>query len=519
VKTLEAGRPVLPGAVAATLKAVRKLTGATLLADFVEIEREDRAAAAEAALGDARYCLLVDAPHMEAASRIARERGFPGPIWGGATLERRTAAGELALEAGAPAWLPGWLERVRLREDGSWEDERGVWFAPAEGRVLGREGIRAALERARADLATAEESAKRAKEDRERRRVASAEAGSALETERRRQELLAKGRGLEAAREGLETLTGRAEETKNTLERATEQRNAAVSDVEARKSKAEETKRILDQTRKTCDGERTSIADRERDITAIEARVAELDAAGIEPGLRARAERREFADGEDTVRGDLDRSRREHERLGEPPPPEVRAEARLMEENKNEAMAYVTRRREEAEAAKTELGECRRRYLDVLGGTLRDYRARARGLAERAGVALEMELPRLEDDDRSIDEAGIDVRMGFDGKPPAPLGDPSFSGGQQVIMGMILLMAMAETEGQGFFMLDEPFAHLSLDRVDDVGRFLKSTRAQFILTAPTTLDRGQLDPASLVIVLYKKRAGEDHAPPPSVLVA
>ena len=84
---------------------------------------------------------------------------------------------------------------------------------------------------------------------------------------------------------------------------------------------------------------------------------------------------------------------------------------------------------------------------------------------------------------------------------------------------MILLMGMAEIEGQGFFMLDEPFAHLSLDRIDQVGRFLRATHSQFILTAPTTLDRSQLDPASLVIVLRKKASAAAAAPVPIVAEA
>ena len=68
-------------------------------------------------------------------------------------------------------------------------------------------------------------------------------------------------------------------------------------------------------------------------------------------------------------------------------------------------------------------------------------------------------------------------------------------------------------------MLDEPFAHLSLDRVDQVGRFLRGTRSQFILTAPTTLDRAQLDPASLVVALAKKRADAPQAPVPVIAEA
>lgn len=77
-------------------------------------------------------------------------------------------------------------------------------------------------------------------------------------------------------------------------------------------------------------------------------------------------------------------------------------------------------------------------------------------------------------------------------------------------------MSMAEIEGDSFFIVDEPFAHLSLDRVDDVGKFLRRSGAQFLITVPTTLDRGQLDPASLVMVLRKKVSSEAFAPLPLV---
>src|ERR1051325_3217529 len=94
--------------------------------------------------------------------------------------------------------------------------------------------------------------------------------------------------------------------------------------------------------------------------------------------------------------------------------------------------------------------------------------------------------------------------MWSEAKPQTEIGDTAHSGGQQVIAGLILLMAMAETEGDSFFIVDEPFAHLSLDRIDEVGRFLRGSGSQFLITVPTTLDRGQLDPASLLVVLSKK---------------
>ncbi len=190
-----------------------------------------------------------------------------------------------------------------------------------------------------------------------------------------------------------------------------------------------------------------------------------------------------------------------------------------MRANIEEAERHLAARRREAAEAQAELAECRRRYLEVVSGSLNDYRRRATDLAAGAEVVVEMGLPRLADDDRILDEAAIEASFGFDGKEPVPLGDPSFSGGQQVIAGLVLLMAMAETDGQGFFLLDEPFAHLSLDRVDQVGRFLRASRSQFLLTAPTTLDRAQLDPASLVVVLQKKRPHEPLAPVPIVAEA
>lgn len=173
-----------------------------------------------------------------------------------------------------------------------------------------------------------------------------------------------------------------------------------------------------------------------------------------------------------------------------------------------------------------------RRVLETIGdrarleGALADYRRRVVELAARAEATVEMTLPRLSGDraperlpERSFEEAAIEVRFGFDGKEPLPLGDPSCSGGQQAIAGLILLLALAETDGPGFFLLDEPFAHLSLDRIHQVGRFFRASRSQFLLTAPTTLDRAQLDPASLVIVLQKKRPDEPHAPVPIVAEA
>jgi chromosome segregation protein len=308
---------------------------------------------------------------------------------------------------------------------------------------------------------------------------------------------------LRAAETRRDSAAARREEAHRTHEEALRRRLAAGSRVEQQAVRLR--------------GEREALERTEAELAADDDRVREL-ADRVTPDLYARAEAGEL-DGPDTVAADLERAAKVLAGLGEPPPREVREEALHLRANIEEAERHLNARRREAEEAQEELSACRGRYLEIVSGALQDYRRRAADLAAGAEVAVEMELPRLADDDRVLDEAAIEVRFGFDGKAPLPLGDPSFSGGQQVIAGLILLMAMAETDGRGFFMLDEPFAHLSLDRVDQVGRFLRAARAQFILTAPTTLDRAQLDPASLVIVLQKKRAGEPYAPVPIVAEA
>ena len=55
------------------------------------------------------------------------------------------------------------------------------------------------------------------------------------------------------------------------------------------------------------------------------------------------------------------------------------------------------------------------------------------------------------------------------------------------------------------------------ERIDDVARFLGVTRAQFIITTPTTHNLLVYNPARLTLNLRKKAANERHAPVPTFL--
>ncbi|HEX3529947.1 MAG TPA: ATP-binding protein [Thermoanaerobaculia bacterium] len=515
---LRAGLPVHPERVTRTLAALEAQgIESTLLAALVEVTDPDRGEAAEAALGDARWTLLVPEAAEPVTLEVARRHNFPGPVYTGYRLGGAETEGPLRLAAGAPSWLLHWPETVALHADGTWQDERGTWVASPRERVLGQAGREAALAAAEASLEEAARILVAARAEAEAGAPRRTAADAALATERRRRELLREAAALPAAREEAHAAAGALADAEAVRDAAvTAREDAHRAHEEALRQRLAAAVRVEQQTVRLR-GEREALERTEADLTAADDRVREL-ADHVPADLYVRAEAGEL-DGPDTVATDLDRARQTLAGLGDPPPREVREEALHLRANIDEAERHLSARRREAGEAREELTACRVRYLEIVSGALQDYRRRATDLAGGAEVTVEMELPRLVDDDRVLDEATIEVRFGFDGKAPLPLGDPSFSGGQQVIAGLILLMAMAETDGRGFFILDEPFAHLSLDRVDQVGRFLRAARAQFILTAPTTLDRAQLDPASLVIVLQKKRPGEPHAPVPIVAEA
>ena len=171
------------------------------------------------------------------------------------------------------------------------------------------------------------------------------------------------------------------------------------------------------------------------------------------------------------------------------------------------------------EAARIAVDNARARYIDVLKATVRRYRKNIIDLGEQAGVAVSAELPHLDQDDAVLRQAELKVNFNFDGKGEIGLNDGEASGGQQVIKSLILLVGLMkddETPG-GFVFIDEPFAHLDVRNIQIVGHFLKSTRAQYVLTTPITHNVEVFEPADITLVTAKKLKGERWAPPIGVL--
>lgn len=162
----------------------------------------------------------------------------------------------------------------------------------------------------------------------------------------------------------------------------------------------------------------------------------------------------------------------------------------------------------------------RAKYVIVVDHTIREYRSNVLTLSEVAGIAAEITLPDLKTMESSLDDAELSIRFGFDGKKVANMGASSLSGGQRVVASLVLLMSLATSGGinrGGFFIIDEPFAHLSLERIDDVTQFLTKSHCQFILTSPTTHNVNVFSAAKIQMNFRIKRRGEKFAPVPTVI--
>ena len=176
-------------------------------------------------------------------------------------------------------------------------------------------------------------------------------------------------------------------------------------------------------------------------------------------------------------------------------------------------------RRASNELARQAAHNARERYIDVLRATVRRYRKNVQELGELAGVEVNAEVPHLDNDDTVLAQAGLAIKFNFDGKGAIGLNDGEASGGQQVLKSLILLVGLLkddETPG-GFVFIDEPFAHLDVRNIQLVGHFLRSTRAQYLLTTPITHNVEVFEPAEITLVTSKKPRGERWAPPIAVL--
>lgn len=513
IKDLKANKPVYPETVNRTLESLKEAgVKSRLLAPLVEPDPKV-ASALEAALGDARYAILVDKKDGAKTRDIAKKLKFPGPVYDGPVENTPRKSGPFTLSPGTPEWLESWSRETELRADGSWEDHRGTWLAPANGRVLGGESLRFALKEAEQTLVDLEAVVKKVSLD-ERAAFQKRQAlQNQVDRENHRRQLLDQLKKLPEVESAFKNAFHDLEQAKSDLDKArsrleearTETNDANIAYLKIR----QEFDTLIDQM----EGDRKHLAKLEAEIQTMDLEIKQAE-HHIRPDLLEKAKEGALSSPL-RLQADIDEDGRKRTNMGEPPPPEVKDQFKRKSENAEESESEAKKRRVEATQSFEELGKCRGMYIEDVNATLTFYAQRLQNLGMLGSIEVKTRIPHIIDNDQAIDDAEIEIELGFDGKTPTLLGSSSFSEGQGNINGLLLIMSMADVKGPGFFILDEPFGSLDPSRVGDVGRFMKTTKAQFILALPSTYETERFDATTQLIVTYKKGAGQT-APFPSV---
>lgn len=509
-----------------------------LLAEVIDVTQPRWQKAVESVLGRDRFTVLVETDNALAARKLAAKVRYPAYV---ASLEPgrhpdppfRSALAMITLsEERVPEWVTRRLADVRLvesvedgyelarqgptiTEDGYRQDKRGGVYAGVETLYCGGGAATAHKDTLRAELGKLRQEESGVDEVRRKavlRRVAIQKELEALrarsdweEQKGEYLELSQADRGLiEEKRERSQAVMDVIAETEDlTRELATRestltriQHDGALDDAERRQRlvRYHETTgrvRLLEQRRKELSRD---VPDELRSEAAGELLESEGELSGRVTALKERVASYQGCT-DPTVLDILVHQKAHHD----------------------EQVALLRRRADELGAGERELVSARRSYIRVADSTIRRYSAALRDLAQRAGMEVDVKSPKLTEDDEAIQQAGLHVRLGFDGKHPIRISDPKLSGGQKVLASILLLVALTyegDDEGGGFFILDEPFAHLSVERIDHVARFIGQTRSQFLLTAPTTHNFGVFNAARLVLTLRKKKPEMAAAPPP-----
>jgi chromosome segregation ATPase len=537
LENLAAGRRADPLDVAAFRQALTQAGIAhDLLADVVEIADPSWQAAVEAVLAPSAHIVLLakekDTESAMALGEKLRYRHFIVPDCMPAGLAPKGSLLEVVrFTKPVPEWLLRTLERTRRVEDAvagaklprgeDWITRQGYLRERRGGRYAAQEQARfgkARLEALREQRSSIEKSIAPLREQRDDLTARIRNQQAQLAGVSASAQLAARAAEFAEARKEYDALVLRRRD--NSVLQAQQEREQAdkavtaaysssqkiqfalqtlekeISSKENRSAREEQIRRLqtLRHNRKQfpagwCDETANQqIAEKYRDTTNIDRRIEEIE-------YRFKEESWET---DDTVVALRDKIKDDYQRMeGD----------------------HSTRRRDN-EMARSQTDTAREQYIAVLRHTVGRYVKNLKVLGDLAGIKVEHEPVLLDSNDLSLAQAGLAVRFNFDDKGFMGMNDGDASGGQQVMKSLILLVAlmMEESRPGGFVFIDEPFAHLDIANIERVAKFLKATRAQYLLTTPVTHNVGVYDPSMLTLVTFKKKPTDAWAPGVKVLV-
>ena len=515
-----------------------------VLADVIEITEDRWRAAAEGVLRGSRWVVVLENAHDEARAMALAEREryrhylVSDAAAAPAKPDPQSLLAVLRFSASAPAWLLKQLAQIRrvdstsagtaaggewITPEAYWRDARGgrsVWVDPADHQ-FGAAAVasrRESIEKRLAQLDTDLRDVAQRQSEAQRQLSAAQEAAKghfAAEELTRRSEEFAQARVQLPALKQARVEAGRRWQQ---LEEARDKAVRALSNTEAA---YRETQNRLNDIERAAEKYEREWKER---FEAQRARAAASNATRRRfPARWISADklddlRRHYTNAtqarlrHEGIENDLANGRWETDGT-------VEEKATLMRATVGGQALELDQRKASNEAARIAVGNARERYIDVLRATVRRYRKNIVDLGQLAGVEVTADLPHLDNDDTVLKQAELKVSFNFDGKGQIGLNDGEASGGQQVIKSLILLVGLLKDEetAGGFVFIDEPFAHLDVRNIQLVGHFLKSTRAQYVLTTPITHNVEVFEPADITLVTAKKPSGARWAPPIGVL--
>ncbi|QHI96775.1 AAA family ATPase [Xylophilus rhododendri] len=518
--------------------------GHHVMADVIEIVDEHWRAAAEGVLRAARWVVVLDKHSDEARAMSLAEReryrhylvsdAAPAP----AQPQADSLLAVLRFSAPAPSWLLRQLaqiRRVETTQDGAarggewitpqayWRDGRGgrsVWVDASEHQfgAAALAGRRASIDKRLTQLDAELSELAQQQNSVQRQLGAAIEAGKG---HRAAEELSRRGEEFELARQQLPALKQARVGASQRWQQLEQQHTAAVINQTTAGSQYRDMQQRLSDSER--DAERHEREwrgrlneQRNRAVVSREQRQrfpARWIAAEAIAVLRERYGNATQARlRSDSVERDLEQGQWETDAT-------VEEKQVLMQATVGGQAERLDACKARNVAAATAVNNARERYIDVLRATVRRYRKNIVDLGLLAGVEVSAELPHLDNDDLVLRQAELKVSFNFDGKGQIGLNDGEASGGQQVIKSLILLVGLLKDEESsgGFVFIDEPFAHLDVRNIQLVGHFLKSTRAQYVLTTPITHNVEVFEPADITLVTSKKARDARWAPPIGVL--
>lgn len=518
--------------------------GHHVMADVIEIVDERWRGAAEGVLRGARWVVVLHggADEARALALAERERYRHYLVSDAADAPARpepdSLLAVLRFSAPAPVWLLRQLAQIRrvgstqegvkqggewITPDAYWRDGRGgrsVWVDPADHQ-FGAAALAArkeSMERRLAQIDLELTRIAREQEDVRRQLGAAVEAGRG---HRAAEELVRRSEEFEQARRQLPALKqARVDASRRWQELDEACTRAVIAQTQVEASYRETNHRIAASER---EAERHERDWRERfdaqQARAVRSREQKQGFAARWIAPEALAALRAHYGNATQARLRSEAVERELQQGQWETDPAVEERHTLMQATVGGQQMVLEQRKASNAAAGIAVGNARERYIDVLRATVRRYRRNIVDLGLLAGVEVNADLPHLDNDDTVLRQAELKVSFNFDGKGRIGLNDGEASGGQQVIKSLILLVGLLKDDDMpgGFVFIDEPFAHLDVRNIQLVGHFLKSTRAQYVLTTPITHNVEVFEPADITLVTAKKPRDARWAPPIGVL--